>query len=112
MKNGKAIKTMPITMIRNTLEIKYGKTHSAIPDRRAMARRCFFPYTKYPNPIEPNNIPHIIDVVLPIIFLSFSQCRRTLDYPTKVPISSAPIESLSDTSPSPVGFAIRKDLMR
>jgi len=62
---------MAIRIIRNTLETKYGKTHSTTPDRRAMPRRCFLPYIKYPNPIEPNNTPHIIDAVLSIIFLSF-----------------------------------------
>jgi hypothetical protein len=69
MKYGRAIKAIPIRIIRYTLETKYGNAHRTTPDRRAMPRRCFFPYIKYPIPIEPNNIPHINDVVLSIIFL-------------------------------------------
>ncbi len=70
-KYGSAIKAMPIRIIRNTLETKYGKAHRTTPDRRAMPLRCFLPYIKYPIPIEPYNTPHIIDVVLSIIFLYF-----------------------------------------
>ena len=68
-KYGRAIKKMAIRIIRNMLETKYGKAHSTKPDRRAIPRRCFFPYIKYPIPIEPNSTPHIIVVVLSIISL-------------------------------------------
>jgi len=78
MKYGRAIKIMAIRIIRSTLETKYGKIHSRTPDRRAMPRRCFFPYTKYPKPIEANNTPHIIDAELSIIFLSFFYRRIAL----------------------------------
>jgi len=60
---------MPARNIRKTLEIKNGNAHRTTPDRRAMPRRCFLPYIKYPMPIDPNNTPDIIDVVLSIIFL-------------------------------------------
>jgi len=68
MKYGKAIRAMPTRMIRNMLEIKYGKVHKAIPERSGTPRFCFFPYTKYPKPIEPNNKPQIIDAELYIEF--------------------------------------------
>lgn len=67
MKNGRAIAIMPIRIIRNKFETKYENEHRKTPDRRAMPRRCFFPYTKYPIPIEPNNNPHINEAVLSII---------------------------------------------
>ena len=56
----------PIRTMTIELDIKYGKTHNPIPDKSAMPRRCLRPYTRYPMPIEPNNIPHIRDAVLPI----------------------------------------------
>jgi hypothetical protein len=45
-KYGRAIKTIPIRIIRNMLETKYGKAHSTTPDRRAIPRRCLLPYIK------------------------------------------------------------------
>ncbi len=60
IKNGRAMKTMPTRIIVSTLGTKYGKAHKATPDRRAMPFRCFFPYTKYAMPNEPNNKLHII----------------------------------------------------
>ena len=68
MKYGKAIKTMPIKMIRNIFETKYVKQHKATPENMATNRLCFFPYIKYPAPIAPNKTLHIICVELPIIF--------------------------------------------
>ena len=72
MKYGKAIKTMPTRMIKNTLETKYGKAHKAIPEKSATPRFCFFPYIRYPIPIEPNKIPHIIDELSIVFFYMFS----------------------------------------
>ena len=71
IKYGRAIKVLPIRIIRNMLETKYGNAHRTTPDSRAIPRCCFLPYMKYPIPIEPNNTAHIIDVVLSIIFLYF-----------------------------------------
>ncbi len=80
MKYGKAIKTMPKKIIRNTLETKYGNAHRTIPDRRTRPRRCFLPYIIYPIPIEPNKTPHIIDDVLSIIFLNCFHLHITLRF--------------------------------
>ncbi len=46
MKYGSAMKTAPIRIIRNVLEIKYGKAHRAIPEKKAMPLCCFFPQIK------------------------------------------------------------------
>lgn len=62
---------MAVRIIRNALATKYGKIHSKTPDSRAIPRRCFLPYIKYPIPIEPNNTPHMIDAALSIMFQSF-----------------------------------------
>ena len=66
MKNGKVIKAMPISIIRNTLGTKYGKAHSNTPESNAIPLCCFLPYTMYPRPIAPNNIPNIIAVEVSI----------------------------------------------
>ncbi len=55
-------------MIRSiTLDTKYGKTHNATPAKRAVTLCCFFPYMKYPMPIELKNRA-IKSVVVSIVY--------------------------------------------
>jgi len=47
----------PIVTRTKVLEIKYGNTMSVKPQTSGTIALCFLPYTKKPNPTEPNNNP-------------------------------------------------------
>ncbi len=68
IRKGPAIKTIPIIIIRNILEKKYGKAQRKTPQTNATPFCCLLPYTMYAIPIEPNSTLKIKDIELNIFF--------------------------------------------
>jgi len=81
MKYGKIIKTIPIKTRKYRLATKYENTINPIPENSATVCSCFFPYIKYPKPIELNNASRIIDTLLYIesFRILFSYCSDRMN---------------------------------
>ncbi len=90
----------PIATSRMLFETKYGKTIKASPHSNGTTARCFRPYMRKPNPIDPNNNPQRSDDAFndprssspPYFFSGKPIARRSirpaiLETPTSLPIA-------------------------